>query len=82
MDAAIGRLEAGLKARGLDANLIIVADHGMAATAERTIVLDDYRRPSSVAHVVFDDAVSGIDFPKTPAGEAAEAKLVWRRILT
>jgi len=77
VDAAIGRLEAGLKARGLDANLIIVADHGMAATSEqsRLIVLDDYADPS-VAHVVFDDAVSGIDFPRTPAGEAAESKLV------
>jgi len=77
VDAAIGRLEAGLKARGLDANLIVVADHGMAATSEqsRLIVLDDYADPS-VAHVVFDDAVSGVDFPKTPAGAAAEAKLV------
>jgi predicted AlkP superfamily pyrophosphatase or phosphodiesterase len=76
VDAAIGRLVAGLKARGLDANLIIVADHGMAATApERTIVLDDLIDPA-LAHVVFADAVSGIDFPKTAAGEAAEAKLV------
>jgi ectonucleotide pyrophosphatase/phosphodiesterase family protein 5 len=76
VDAAIGRLVAGLKARGLSANLIIVADHGMAATAaERTVVLDDYIDPT-VAHVVFADAVSGVDFPKTPAGEAAEARLV------
>jgi predicted AlkP superfamily pyrophosphatase or phosphodiesterase len=76
VDAAIGRLVAGLKARGLDANLIVVADHGMAATApERTIVLDDDVDPA-VAHVVFDDAVSGVDFPHTPAGEAAEAKLL------
>ncbi len=76
VDAAIGRLEAGLKARGIDANLIVVADHGMAGTAAaRTVVLDDYIG-LAVAHVVFADAVSGIDFPKTPAGEAAEAKLV------
>ena len=77
VDSAIGRLIAGLKARGLDANLIIVADHGMAATSEqrRVIVLDD-DTDLAVAHVVFDDAVSGIDFPKTPAGEAAEARLL------
>jgi predicted AlkP superfamily pyrophosphatase or phosphodiesterase len=75
-DAAIGRLTAGLKARGLDANLIIVADHGMAATApDRVIVLDEAVDPT-LAHVVFADAVSGIDFPRTPAGEAAEAKLL------
>ncbi len=75
-DAAIGRLVAGLKARGLDANLIVVADHGMAATApERTIVLDDLVDASAV-HVVFSDAVSGIDIPQTPAGAAVEAKLL------
>ncbi len=76
VDAAIGRLTAGLKARGLDADLIIVADHGMATTApDRTVYLDDLT-DLSVAHVVFDDAVSGVDFPKTSAGEAAEARLL------
>ena len=43
-DAAIGRLVAGLKARGMweQTNLIVVADHGMAETSrERTIALDD-----------------------------------------
>jgi ectonucleotide pyrophosphatase/phosphodiesterase family protein 5 len=76
VDAAIGRLIAGLKVRGLDANLIIVADHGMAGTAaERTVVLDDYIDPA-FAHVVFADAVSGVDFLGTPAGQKAEAKLL------
>ncbi len=75
-DAAIGRLVEGLKARGIAANLIIVADHGMAATSpERTIVLDDVIDTSAV-HIVFDDAVSGIDIPNTPAGQAARAKLL------
>jgi ectonucleotide pyrophosphatase/phosphodiesterase family protein 5 len=75
-DQSIGRLLAGLKARGIAANLIIVADHGMAATApERTILLDDVIDVATV-HLVFDDAVSGIDIPKTPAGEAARAKLL------
>ena len=75
-DASIGRLLEGLKARGITANLIIVADHGMAATApERTIVLDDVIDMSAV-HLVFDDAVSGIDIPDTPAAQAARAKLL------
>lgn len=42
VDAAIGRLASGLKARGLAANLIIVADHGMAEVSpDRRINLDD-----------------------------------------
>jgi predicted AlkP superfamily pyrophosphatase or phosphodiesterase len=42
VDAQVGRLVAGLKARGLAANLVIVADHGMAALSpERQIYMDD-----------------------------------------
>ena len=42
VDRAIGRLETGLKARGIAANLVIVADHGMAATSpDRRIFADD-----------------------------------------
>ena len=33
VDSAIGRLVEGLKARGIEANLVIVADHGMAGHA-------------------------------------------------
>ena len=41
-DAAVGRLIAGLKARGVTANLIVVADHGMAAVSpDRSIFMDD-----------------------------------------
>jgi len=53
VDAALGRLQVGLKARGLAANQLIVADHGMAAVApERRIFIDDllpkdaYRAPT------------------------------------
>jgi len=42
VDTAIGRLEAGLKARGIVANIVVVADHGMAATSdERRLFIDD-----------------------------------------
>lgn len=48
VDAAVGRLLAGLKARGLEANVIVVSDHGMAATsADRVIRLDRIAPPSS-----------------------------------
>jgi predicted AlkP superfamily pyrophosphatase or phosphodiesterase len=41
-DAAIGRLIEGLRARGLTANLVVVADHGMAPVApDRAIYLED-----------------------------------------
>ncbi len=45
VDAQLGRLIAGLERRGLlaRANLVVVSDHGMAATHQkRTIVADDY----------------------------------------
>lgn len=48
-DAAIGQLLAGLEAQGLlaTANLIVVSDHGMAATSRtRTIALEDLVAPS------------------------------------
>lgn len=42
-DAEIGRLVAGLKARGIAANLIVVADHGMAQLSpDRTLYMDDH----------------------------------------
>jgi len=75
-DASIGRLLAGLQRRGIDANLVIVSDHGMAATApERTILLDDLTDLAAV-HVVFTDAVSGVDISHTPAGDAAAVRLL------
>ena len=42
VDAAVGRLVAGLAARSIEANLVIVSDHGMASLSdERRIFLDD-----------------------------------------
>jgi predicted AlkP superfamily pyrophosphatase or phosphodiesterase len=42
VDAAVARLEAGLKARGVVANLIVVADHGMAPISQdRRLFADD-----------------------------------------
>ena len=42
VDQAIGRLEAGLKARGIRANQIVVADHGMSQISpDRAYFLED-----------------------------------------
>ncbi|WP_244501377.1 ectonucleotide pyrophosphatase/phosphodiesterase [Sphingomonas gellani] len=47
VDAAIGRLLSGLTDLGQPANLVIVSDHGMAATSStRTIALDRVTSPS------------------------------------
>ena len=54
-DAEVGRLVDGLKARGLydHANMIVVADHGMAATAaERLVYIDDVAGSAAAIHVV------------------------------
>jgi len=76
IDSAVGRLVAGLKARGIAANLIIVADHGMAAVGpDHLVMLDDVIDPRAVK-VAFDGTVIGIDIPRTPAGEAARRKLL------
>lgn len=51
VDASIGRLIDGLKARGLydDTVLIVVSDHGMAATSpDRATYLDDLIDPAAV----------------------------------
>lgn len=54
VDALVGRLLDGLKARGLedDVNVIITSDHGMAETSQdRVIIVDDFFDPET-AHVV------------------------------
>ena len=67
VDASIARLIEGLKARGLYGRtvLVIVADHGMAATSpDRVMVLDDLIAPEAVnityaGPVVYLDPVPG-----------------------
>jgi predicted AlkP superfamily pyrophosphatase or phosphodiesterase len=63
VDAAIGRLVAGLKARGLwtGTNLVVVADHGMAAIpADHVIYLDDLA-PADSFRLVSGNAVGGVE---------------------
>ncbi|MDP1914552.1 ectonucleotide pyrophosphatase/phosphodiesterase [Brevundimonas sp.] len=79
VDASIARLIAGLKARGLedDAVLVIVSDHGMAATSpERVIQLDDLVDPEAL-RIVYTGAVTFLD--PVPGREAeVETALVGR----
>jgi hypothetical protein len=60
IDGEIGRLRAGLKARGVEANLIVVADHGMAPVSrERVTYLDDLL-PADRFEMVTRGTLSGV----------------------
>ncbi len=64
VDAALGSLVAGLKKRGLYArtNIVIVSDHGMAATANaRSTVLDEIVGPDIASIRSTPAATVGID---------------------
>lgn len=72
VDAALARLVAGLQARGLydRVNLVVVADHGMAATSpDRVVFLDDLTPPETMTIVTAGWTTTLV--PLTPAAEAA-----------
>lgn len=72
VDAALARLVAGLKTRGLydGVNLVVVADHGMAETSpERVVFIDDIAPLDSITVVTMGWTTSLI--PRTPEAEAA-----------
>ena len=77
VDASLARLVQGLKDRGLwaDTNLIIVADHGMAATSpDRVIYLDDLIDLEAV-RVLYASATANLE-PVEGREAEAEAALV------
>ncbi|RZJ03065.1 MAG: alkaline phosphatase family protein [Brevundimonas sp.] len=80
VDAAVGRLVEGLKARGLYDRtvLVVVSDHGMAATSPtRVTVLDELIDPDAV-QIVYGGAVSFLN--PAPGREAeVEAALLGAR---
>ncbi len=79
VDAAIARLLAGLDARGLraSANIVIVADHGMAAiSADRMIDLDALAGAGAI-RVLWDGPTAGV-YP-VAGQEAAAERLVGRK---
>lgn len=72
VDRLVGRLVAGLAALGQPANLVIVADHGMAATAiDRIVTLDHIADPKDY-HVVETGPYATL--APTPGHEAALAR--------
>ena len=77
VDAQIGRLLAGLRQRGIDANIVLVADHGMAAVNnDRRIFLDTLIDPARL-DFVSGGAVAG--FGAQPGQEVAVAAALLKR---
>jgi predicted AlkP superfamily pyrophosphatase or phosphodiesterase len=75
-DAAIGRLVEGLKTRGLyeRANLVLVADHGMAATSSERVIHVDALLPAADFHSVSSGTSMGL--APTAGHEAEVAKVL------
>jgi len=64
VDAAVARLEAGLKARGIVANVVVVADHGMAPMSpDRRIFADDFLDMKTVTTPTMGAFMSAIPQP-------------------
>ena len=77
-DAAVARLLEGLAVRGVEANLVILADHGMAEVSDDRIIDLDALAPPAIAYVVWDGPFAGVR--ALPGQEAAlDAALVGRR---
>lgn len=82
VDALVGRLFEGLKARNIHGkvNLIIVSDHGMASVKPgNIIVLDDYFDAKKAEPIVWGGQLTGI-FPKAGEEEAIYQLLNAKRI--
>ena len=73
VDASLSRLVAGLEAKGLgDATtLVIVSDHGMAATSLDRVIQMPPSAANGAARVVFGGAITGIE---PAAGREAEVE--------
>lgn len=75
VDAAIARLVDGLRVRNINANIVIVSDHGMAATGpQRTIQLDQIAQPANYDVVVYG-SFAGIE-PRAGQEDAVAAALL------
>lgn len=73
-DAAIARLLAGLKARGLSANLVVAADHGMAPTTPTRVVWIDDMVDIALVRVVTNGWGASL-FPKAGYEAQVEAAM-------
>ena len=75
VDAAIGRLLQGLEKLHIDANLVIVADHGMAAISSTRAIRFDLIAPAGSYRMVTSGPFAGIQAAAGQDGILAEAIL-------
>ena len=78
VDARIGRLRAGLAARGIVANIVIVSDHGMAAIAADRVIRIDRLVPHDRFAMIGGFALAGIT-PSAGQESAVATTLIGRR---
>jgi predicted AlkP superfamily pyrophosphatase or phosphodiesterase len=72
VDSRIGDLVAGLKTRGMVANIVLVSDHGMANVAPERVIRLDLLLPAGSFRTVSAGAVAGLE--PLPGQEAVLAK--------
>jgi len=75
VDTAIGRLRAGLAELGQPANIVIVADHGMAPISADRVVRIDRMLPPAAFHAITDGPYVGLDPVAGHEAEVARALL-------
>jgi predicted AlkP superfamily pyrophosphatase or phosphodiesterase len=77
VDAAIGRLLAGLQRRGLRVNVIVVSDHGMAPVpASQVFSIDTLVDPRDATYLTYGEVLGFVPQPGHEA--AAEKQLLGR----
>lgn len=75
VDAALGRLRAGLQQRGLQANLVIVSDHGMAAVSDQRVIRLNQLLPDNHFRTITTGPFAGIELTAETAAQAEKALL-------
>lgn len=71
VDEAVGRLMAGLRARNIAANIVVVSDHGMAGTSADRVERLDRIAPPSTYRLVTGGSYAGLE--PAPGQDAALA---------
>lgn len=75
VDRAVGRLIDGLAARKLDANIVVVSDHGMAPVSASRVVRIDQMLPTGSYRVISSGPFAGIEPVAGREAELAQALL-------
>lgn len=75
IDQAVGRLVRGLRSRGIEANVVIVSDHGMAATSSDRVIRLDHILPAGSYRLVTGGPYAGIAAVAGEEGTVEQALL-------